>query len=106
MDGSVITLEASYDTLLITDHDNLICGSVDRSHVWKGQTPEGAKLGLMLDVYRAAIIDGLQDQAMPLLMMHYGHRVVAAKGFPQNFKITTQKDIELFEAYLLLLKKA
>ena len=67
--------------------------------------PLGYRFGEVLQVYKQAYAEGkgiYGDVYADTLYADYGKKVYFSKASRRNFKVTTQEDIDLFKAYLLL----
>jgi len=84
------------DTLKRADGD-VVAATVDRSVLWRAQTPQAFRLGDLLDA-AAGGGEGITDEAM--LLERAGRTVVLVPGDERNIKITTPADLELAEAIL------
>jgi 2-C-methyl-D-erythritol 4-phosphate cytidylyltransferase/2-C-methyl-D-erythritol 2,4-cyclodiphosphate synthase len=71
--------------------DGHIAGTVDRSGLWRAQTPQGFHFQAILDAHRAAIGQDLTDDAA--IMEAAGLKVALVMGSEENVKVTTPEDI-------------
>ena len=97
--GAAITAVAGKDTLKAAK-DKVIEKTVDRSGLWRAQTPQGAKASLLREAFRAAAaaqFDGT-DEASLLELINCPVTIVA--GSERNIKITLPEDISMAEALL------
>ena len=82
--------------------DGLVTGTVDRSGVWRAQTPQGFRFAPLLDAHERVRGDPdageLTDDAM--VIERAGARVAMVEGGEDNFKITTERDLVRAEAVL------
>lgn len=82
--------------------DGLVTGTVDRTGIWRAQTPQGFRFPALLAAHEAALRDGaaaeLTDDAMAI--ERAGARVGMIEGGEDNFKITTERDLLRAEAVL------
>jgi 2-C-methyl-D-erythritol 4-phosphate cytidylyltransferase / 2-C-methyl-D-erythritol 2,4-cyclodiphosphate synthase len=86
------------DTLKRTDEHGRIAGTVDRTGLWRAQTPQGFAYGALLAAHRAAADAGhseFTDDAA--LAEWHGMTVTVVPGSEHNRKITTAEDIEMAE---------
>ena len=90
--------------------DDETCSSkpIARESIVQVQFPLTFQYGYILSVYDKVIQDGTFSE----LGLHLQYAVFAnggtmhfSNGDDRNYKITTQADLDLFEGYLLLLKK-
>lgn len=82
----------------IADACPTIADTVDRSHLWRAQTPQGFRFRPILDAHRAAIGSALTDDAALLEARGLDVRLVTATE--ENFKVTTEADLCRAEALL------
>lgn len=88
------------DTLKRVDGERRITGTVDRSTLWRAQTPQGFPRPMIVDAYERAAADGVSATDDAALVERYGGRVVVVEGDPRNLKITRPEDLELAELLL------
>ena len=82
---------------------NTVVGTVDRTGLWRAQTPQGFRFQDILAAHRRACLDDplgadLTDDAM--VAERYGIAVELVPGTDDNFKITTEADLLRAEAML------
>lgn len=81
------------DTLKRGSGDPPIVGdTVDRSGLWRAQTPQGFRFRDILEAHRAAEGKDLTDDAA--VAEHAGLSVALVHGHEDNFKITTSDDLK------------
>jgi 2-C-methyl-D-erythritol 4-phosphate cytidylyltransferase / 2-C-methyl-D-erythritol 2,4-cyclodiphosphate synthase len=68
-----------------------VAATIDRSALWRAQTPQGFRFAEILAAHRAAIGDNLPDDAAVAERAGLTVRLVA--GSEENFKITTASDL-------------
>ena len=95
---AAIPLEPCFDSMYITHEKNTVEKSTDRSILFKGQTPETARLGLNYELHCMAEKEGINTMTPTALMLHYNKKVAYTIGTSTNFKITTADDLMLFKA--------
>ena len=88
------------DTLKAVAADGVIEGTVDRSSLWRAQTPQGFPRTLIVDAYRRAADEGVAGTDDAALVERYGGRVVVVEGDTRNLKITRPEDLRLAELLL------
>ncbi|MGQ9366097.1 bifunctional 2-C-methyl-D-erythritol 4-phosphate cytidylyltransferase/2-C-methyl-D-erythritol 2,4-cyclodiphosphate synthase [Azospirillum sp. A39] len=66
-------------------------GTVDRSGLWRAQTPQGFRFAAILDAHRAAEGQDLTDDAA--VAERAGLAVALVPGREENFKVTTPDDL-------------
>lgn len=80
------------DTIKKADDGNkLVAATVDRSRLWRAQTPQGFHYEKILAAHRAAVGADLPDDAA--VAERHGLSVALAAGTETNFKITTEEDL-------------
>lgn len=88
------------DTLKRVADNGAIRGTVDRSGLWRAQTPQAFPRVMIEDAYRQAAVDGVTATDDAALVERYGGRVVVVEGDTRNIKVTRPEDLAL--AALLL----
>lgn len=88
------------DTLRRADAQSFAQEDLDRSNVWRIQTPQGFRRDLILEAHRRAraLREEATDDAKLVELVGVRARLVA--GNERNFKVTTADDISLVEAAL------
>lgn len=74
------------------DGDRMIAETVERSGLWRAQTPQGFRFAEILAAHRAAAGLALTDDAA--VAEQAGLDVALVSGNEENVKITTQEDLE------------
>lgn len=72
--------------------DGLVAGTVDRSGLWRAQTPQGFRFPDILAAHRAAAGLNLTDDAA--VAEHAGLPVALVPAKEENFKVTTPDDLD------------
>ena len=93
-----ITALAVTDTLH-QSRDKLVGGTVDRSGLWRAQTPQGFDFRRILAAHRLAAAVPLTDDAA--VAAHAGLAVSLVAGSEDNFKVTTGDDLSRAERILM-----
>lgn len=70
--------------------DGLITGTVDRTGLWRAQTPQAFRFADILSAHRAAIGAALSDDAA--VAERAGLSVALVPGSESNYKLTTEED--------------
>lgn len=70
----------------------LVDGTVDRTNLWRAQTPQGFRYAKILDAHRAC--EGMEFTDDAAIAEHAGLSVALVRGHEENFKITTADDLE------------
>lgn len=73
---------------------------LDRSQIWRMQTPQGAPLKIMLKAYEKAVWDKYIGTDDLELIERIGYPVRIIEGSKLNFKITYPEDLKLAEALM------
>ncbi len=95
-DGAVAALPVA-DTLKRADGDR-VGQTVDRAGLWRAQTPQAFRLGAILAAHRRLAGRELTDDAA--VAEQAGLAVEIVMGDENNFKITTESDLETAERLL------
>lgn len=98
----VIPLEECFDSMYYAEKANerIVNETLDRTKIFKGQSPETSTLGVAYSICEEAMNLGCVDKTLTALMLNKGKKVVFSEGSPLNFKITTSEDIQLFKALI------
>ena len=75
---------------------NLVIDTLDRTEVWKAQTPQGFSYPDLMENYEKFLDMPFNDEST--IMEEAGFDVVAVLGSKENFKITDSEDFSLLEA--------
>jgi len=78
--------------------DGLSAGTVDRTGLWRAQTPQGFRFPAILDAHRRLAGAGLTDDAA--VAEQAGLPVALVLGSPDNIKVTTPDDLTRAERLL------
>lgn len=89
---------ASVDTLKLVDQKGFISGTLDRSLVWRIQTPQVFEADLIKGALSKAVEDGLTLTDDSSAMDRMGVKTFVVEGDPDNLKITTPNDMIAAEA--------
>ena len=73
----------------------VVSATVDRQDVWRAQTPQGFRFAEILSAHRAAAVQEMTDDTA--IAEHAGLAVLLVPGNEDNFKITTQDDLQRAE---------
>lgn len=95
--GAVAALPV-VDTLKEVDDDGAIIRTVERTRLWRAQTPQAFPRLVLDEAHLAALngrISATDDAALVELL---GHRVVVVRGSERAMKITTEEDFARAEA--------
>lgn len=104
--GSAIACIPCAEAMLVTENQEVSSRIFNRDHLKRTQTPQGFKVGELLDIHERALASGnTNSTASCTLMIEMGKEVHFSKGSEKNIKLTTVEDIDIFKA-LLLAKRA
>ena len=82
------------DTLKRADNRGLIVGTVDRSNLWRAQTPQAFPFAAILDAHRRAVAAGIDQFTDDSSLAEWaGIPVAVVQGSERNRKLTTDADI-------------
>lgn len=105
--GGVLPGLAVADTLKRTDADGRITGTVDRTGLWRAQTPQGFAFAPILAAHRAAAAAGRSDFTDDAALAEWhGLSVIMVEGSVTNRKITTAEDLAMAERDTLAAARA
>lgn len=101
--GAVLTAFPVADTLKKVD-GNYVLNTIDRSNIWKAQTPQTFRFDILEKAFKKAEDQGLEatDEAG---LVEGLHRVRLVKGHQNNFKITHKEDLTLARALIKEIKR-
>lgn len=97
------TWDAAITAIAVTDTikrlDNVtIAETVPRKHLFRAQTPQGAKFGILREAIAAATRDDFTDEAE--ILEASGKKCTIVQGSEDNIKITFPEDLRRAEAIL------
>jgi 2-C-methyl-D-erythritol 4-phosphate cytidylyltransferase/2-C-methyl-D-erythritol 2,4-cyclodiphosphate synthase len=67
--------------------------TVDRTGLWRAQTPQGFHFGAILASHRQLADSGIEMTDDAAVAEATGHKVILVPGHEDNFKVTTQADL-------------
>jgi 2-C-methyl-D-erythritol 4-phosphate cytidylyltransferase len=98
--GAVLGIPSS-DTLKVVDEDGVVTATPDRQNIWRAQTPQIFRWGVLIDAYaqtpEATLIRSTDDAS---LVEARGGRVMMVRGSAENFKVTDRVDLRHAEQIL------
>lgn len=104
--GSAIASIPCAEAMLVSEDQKKSDRIFDRSCLKRTQTPQGFRVGKLLNTHKRALARGITNSvASCTLMIEMGEKVHFSKGSEKNLKLTTVEDIDIFKA-LLLAKRA
>jgi 2-C-methyl-D-erythritol 4-phosphate cytidylyltransferase/2-C-methyl-D-erythritol 2,4-cyclodiphosphate synthase len=96
-DGTIAAVPVT-DTVKKTAGPTIV-DTIDRTHLWRAQTPQAFRFAAILEAHRAAAGRNLSDDAA--VAERAGLRVGVTLGDETNLKITTADDLARAERHLL-----
>jgi 2-C-methyl-D-erythritol 4-phosphate cytidylyltransferase len=90
------------DTLKAVDADGRIVRTVDRTGLWRAQTPQAFPRAIIDEVHTRARRDGLSATDDAALCEHYGFPVVVVRGSERGMKVTDETDFAIAESLSVL----
>jgi len=90
--GAVCCAIPSVDTLKICKNNSYIESTLERSIVWRAQTPQSFKISIIWEAIQKAKADGFFATDDSALVERLGIPVYLVMGSEDNFKITTPQD--------------
>ena len=104
--GSAIACIPCAEAMLVSENQQNSRKVFDRDHLKRTQTPQGFRIGNLMEIHKKALAKGITNAtASCTLMIEMGEEVYFSKGSEKNLKLTTVEDIDIFKA-LLLAKRA
>ncbi|MGQ9474127.1 MAG: 2-C-methyl-D-erythritol 4-phosphate cytidylyltransferase [Candidatus Caldatribacteriaceae bacterium] len=88
------------DTLKLTEDGVVIRETLDRKKIWRAQTPQGFRIGLLWEALKQAEKDDFWGTDDASLVERLGHSVHLVVGSEENLKITTPQDLVFAEEWL------
>jgi len=101
--GAAIVALPAVDTIKQverTAHGAIVTATIPRERIVQAQTPQGARCGLLRQVFAEAAADEFVGTDESSLLERAGIEVAVVAGSAKNFKITQHGDLELAEFYL------
>ena len=97
--GACVSAVRQTDTTKLADRNLFVRKTIDRSLLWRAQTPQAFKYGLLKKAFRkAGHSRGITDDASYL--ERAGRKVKILEGSHRNIKVTTEEDLRIAEALL------
>ena len=93
----------SKDTIKITDENNIVIQSTQRSNTWIVQTPQCFERKILLDMHEKYKQEEMTDDCM--LLEKNKNKVKILEGDYTNIKITTYEDLEIMKKIMRKLAK-
>ncbi len=98
--GACIVAIPVKDTIKRAGNHGEIAETLDRTHLWRAQTPQTFKFELLESAMSQALAEGFYGTDEAMLIERIGHRVELISGDERNIKITTPEDLIIAEAIL------
>jgi 2-C-methyl-D-erythritol 2,4-cyclodiphosphate synthase len=98
--GAAVVATPLADTVKRAAPEGYVDVTVDRRHLWGAQTPQGARLGLLMEAYARALAEDWAVTDDAGVLERVGHRVQLVEGESVNFKVTRPEDLALAERLL------
>ena len=95
--GAIAALPVT-DTLKQVDPSGRVVSTVDRTTLWRAQTPQGFPREMIERAYRDAYAEGITATDDAALCERYGLPVVVVPGSERAMKVTTADDFARVEA--------
>ncbi|AQA20323.1 2-C-methyl-D-erythritol 4-phosphate cytidylyltransferase [Halioglobus japonicus] len=95
-----ILAEPVVDTVKRSDAAGHVLTTLDRTQLWRAQTPQMFSLGALLQAMENAREAGLTVTDEASAMEYAGHRVALIQGAAANLKVTVPADLALVAWYL------
>jgi 2-C-methyl-D-erythritol 4-phosphate cytidylyltransferase len=90
------------DTLKEVDANGRIVRTVDRTNLWRAQTPQAFPRAMIDEVHTRARRDKLVATDDAALCEHYGYPVVVVRGSERGMKVTDAGDFAIAESLSML----
>lgn len=101
--GAIAALPVVDTLKRASDSNGVIGDTVDRTGLWRAQTPQGFRLTEILDAHRLAAAQGRADLTDDAAVAEAAGLVTTVvQGADDNFKLTTPEDLERARALMLL----
>lgn len=92
------------DTLKQVDADGRIVRTVDRTNLWRAQTPQAFPRAMIDEIHTRARRDKLSATDDAALCEHYGFPVVVVRGSERGMKVTDAGDFAIAESLSMLVE--
>ena len=99
--GAIAALPVT-DTLKEVDGDGRIVRTIDRTNLWRAQTPQAFPRAMIDDVHTRARRDKLAATDDAALCEHYSCPVVVVRGSERGMKVTDAGDFAIAESLSVL----
>lgn len=99
-DGAIVASRS--DEALKEVDGGRVVRTLDRSRVWRAQTPQAFRTDAIVDAHRRAESEGIEASDDAELLEHYGGRIAVVEVASRNLKVTYPEDFALAESLLRL----
>ena len=97
--GGCVTAIPMTDTVKLAGKGLFVKKTIDRSRLWRAQTPQAFRYGILKKALMAVSdISNVTDDAF--LLERLGRKVKILKGSSRNIKITTEEDLKIAEVLI------
>ena len=104
--GNGVPCIPAVSTMKTSDDGLIVSGTVDRSHLYEIQTPQGFRYGMLLDAYCRAGAEAFAATDDASVVEYCNIPVRLTPGSRNNIKITEKEDLPIMEAILQTLAPA
>jgi 2-C-methyl-D-erythritol 4-phosphate cytidylyltransferase len=95
--GNAVSASTPYEQIAVTSDGEKSSGFVFRTNSRRLQMPQSYKYALIKECFAKRKTAPEQYNCIDSLMLGLGYNLYFSKGDQNNFKITTQSDVDLFE---------
>lgn len=88
------------DTLKVVNEDGVVASTLDRTTIWRAQTPQMFRLGILCAALDQARVEGVKVTDEASAVEASGHPVQVLEGPASNIKVTVPDDLELVKFHL------
>ena len=88
------------DTLKVVNEDGVVASTLDRTTIWRAQTPQMFRLGILCAALDQARVEGVKVTDEASAVEASGHPVQVLEGPASNIKVTVLDDLELVKFHL------
>ena len=92
--GGLLAVPAK-DTLKLSNQDQSVDSTIDRSTIWQAQTPQMFRYGILKNALGNALEQGLDITDESSSLEHAGYKPKLIEGDSRNLKVTTPDDLVL-----------
>lgn len=91
--GACIAAIPVTDTIKAATEDNTVDKTVPRNNLWRAQTPQAFRYGILKDIYSRSDLENTTATDESQLAEQAGITVKITRGMESNIKITTPEDL-------------